>query len=114
MNLALKGYDDATLRKELEDRRIARVTAAQTKNQEWLDKAKYVLTNDIIDFLAPTHRREDECGDDRLWSGFTCANKGQPVPCLRCGLMEIARGSASANLDGLVVELKVELDVQVP
>lgn len=112
MNPALKNFKDADLRKELEDRRIARITEAQEENRKWLDKAKYALTNEVIDFLAPTHT--NDCSDANHWNGFPGSHELGALNCLRCGLLDIARGEASGSLGDHIAVLNVSLEVQDP
>lgn len=111
MNPALKDFKDADLRKELEDRRIVKIKAAQEENHQWLDKAKSTLTHEVIDVLVPKHNGAD-CTDENTWNGFV--DKDHGVACVRCGLLEISRGEAIANLGDNVVELRISIIVREP
>lgn len=51
---------------------------------------------ELVELIAPTHNRE-YCSDDYISGGWRLGSRGyNPLPCRRCGLLELARGEITA------------------
>lgn len=118
MNKALKDFKDEDLRKELADREADRKAKAVEKNQQWLHKLVHVVSQDVVDMLAPEHKPRSDgsdcCSDESPYLGFGSHRACDPPECIRCGLIEVMKGTASENVLNNLVEFEFSIRVTPP
>lgn len=91
---ALDALSDADLKRELSRRERIRKESREQRHNEHEEALKMLLTQTIVDVLAPKHGRTS-CSDEKPTNSFEFA---PPTPsgmprCIRCGLLDLLNGN---------------------